>query len=533
MFDQLQRDDLQIELQDPEESQPQSLCKKFTIVGAGAVGVSTALMLRKEFLKAQKKQITNGLVPTRCTITLVDPRDYAGAGLTYWDQEFGTDSKVHLNNQPNERMIIDPEYPDAYAIYLAEKDGASDPAPYRTKFSTRAEFGAFVNYTLSKAIESSADSNVIIEYRKAVVGNVTPADTGKIHVHITKDNGALTEEPAENDAVILAVGHSRNNLFAEVNEHAGFFESPANIGALHKHLEQQDQKGLSTDVAIIGGGQSMIDALAAIDRNGQGWNTPERKIHILTMAQPLHWPFIPDENPVELDEYPFTPVFLNLEYLETNSISSLEQLKALLEQEVESAAKKPITIGEKSLYFGRGHVYAKLDLESLSPHFQTAEQSKIFAEFRNYVSTLYSSPTPPERHTMLTTYLENSASVHLGRIGPDNIHAEDGNFIISTQNETLTVGTIINAACFARTAFSDANDPSSTYNPLLRRLNMAGHLKPSDTIQNHFAVGAQNTQGIYIARSAVTHNRWGMESFSRGNKNLAENIAIEYILSHG
>lgn len=506
--------------------------KNFVIVGAGAVGVSNALMLRHK-LEGQAGQLD---IAPEYTITLVDPRDYAGAGSTYWDSDAAADSHLYINNQPNERMVIDPQRRSAFSEYLAAANGHS-PEQLATCFASRAAFGQYVNTELQNAVAQNSTSNVKLK-----------VEQGKATDLQTNENGALTlvindgENHITADAVINATGHQQNRLFNAFNETSGFFNSPTNIGELHNHLQRLNDNGLKKSVAIIGSGQSMIDAVAALDR-GQAMafycdpRQPapeifERKIHVLSRSTLSFWPFIPEEHPPTLDDVAFEPKVLTAENISQRNAFTAEALKDMLKEEVESAKANPVVVNGQSQTFGPGQIYAKLDISKFETVFDTPEKRQALEEFKTHVKTLFGNPTPIQRFRLMSDVLrDGNAEFHLSGVEPESIaQRPDGTFDITLPNEDepLHVGAIINAAACARSAFTDASDPETVFDPFLVKLHKKGLLRVNDQAPGFFAAGKQAIDGLYIARGPATDGQWGMERFSGGNEPLINDLVASH-----
>lgn len=474
------------------------------VVGGGAIGASASLML---FEKLEKLDL-----PFESIITLIDPKDYPGAGVTYWDNENEKNSEIYWNNQPNERMLICKNERDAFSQYLAEHSGIKDYKSLRTNFSSRASFGAFVNERIQKAIQNDRNSSVKLQYRQSTVSTIVPSIDGTLK--IVEDNGSYLNA----HSVIVSTGHQKNGIFQSFRDQRGFFESPANISELHAHIANA-QSG----IAIIGGGQSMIDALAAIKHGANGHLFADSEIHLLNNSVPAHWAFHPEQHPVELDDVPFTPSVLTRKNIIKENAYTLEKLKNLLQQEVKFAQKHPVPIERGRIAsFGPGHIYAKLNVDDFADLFDDAEKASVLNDFKNHVSTLFSSPTPPERYQMLQDSFKSGMKLHLGYIAPESIRNRGDKFTIQISGEDpLHVGTIINATCFARQAHTDSG---VVYNPLLRTLHESRYLKKSSHEPGYFEAGEQNLKGLHLASGPATHRVWGMEKFSDLNKNIVESI---------
>ncbi|MEZ5815295.1 MAG: FAD/NAD(P)-binding protein [Alphaproteobacteria bacterium] len=502
------------------------LRKKFVVVGAGAVGVSCALMLKRGL--EQKIQENKNSQTTKYSITLVDPNDFAGAGTTYWDYDCGQDSNVYLNNQPNERMIVDLQQRDAYTNFLIKNGHTqqTDPKLVAKSFSSRATFGRFVNNQLWETIKNSRNSSVEINIKNATAKNLIQTDTEKLELILDNDK-------IEADIVLNASGHRPNHLFGKFNDVSGFFNSPACIKSLHEHINSATNKA----VAILGSGQSMIDAFAALDRNqalqyytNPGQPQPEcfsREVHVLSRSPSYHWPFIPENNPTELDDTPFEPKILTAANIVREQAYTLKKLATLLEKEVKTATNYPIEIDGQSFSFGPGHIYAKLNMSSVENLFDTEEKQKALNDFKQHVRALFSNPTPLERYRMLK---DTNYTLHLGSIMPDDItQQKDGSFILQTKNgDNIHVGTIINATAFARNAFTNPEEPETVRDPFLRRLHEKSYLSINPTSKGLFAAGHQKISGLFLAHNAATHESWGMEKFSNENQTLITQLVRDY-----
>jgi hypothetical protein len=500
-----------------------ALRKEFVIVGGGAVGVGLALALEKQLARAQSAAQAAGHNAPHCIVTVVDSRDFAGAGTPYWDHDYGCDSKIYLNNQPNERMLLSTEDRFAYADYLAQRSGG-DAGALRYKFSSRVEFGSFINDQLRQAIRRSAGGTVQIRHQQAEALGVHGLENGQLRVRLQSNQ----VQQIDADVVLAATGHQRNGVFNAHKDHAGFFESPSCIAELHRHLDSQAEKG-NTDIALIGGGQASIDSIAAIDRGSPPW----RRIHVYGALTPAYWPFHPEQHPVELDEVEFVPAILTAETVLARNAFDLESLKSLLAAEVAHAKTHPAArINGRDLHFGPGHIYGKLNTGALAHIFETRDKGRVLAEFETHVRTLFSNPTPPGRYDMLANRQELT-SFQRALINPGQIsYGSDGSSILTLpQQEPKRFAAILAACTLARSAFTNASNPDTVYSPFLRDLHRHNHLRINAAETGHFAAGEQKLSGLFLAHGPATRPVWGIEGFTVANEELARDIAHQEILA--
>ena len=534
--------------------------KNFVVVGGGANGVSTALMLTDALTKRREtlKQAGHQDIP-ESIVTVVDPKDYVGAGITYWDnQPVSSDTHLLWNNQPNERMILDPENRFDFTHFMSSVSGGNrEPEKTRYAFDSRAFFGTFVNSTLMSKINETRSNPVRLQYHKGNAWCLNPPADGKTDPTLVLKNGNSFQD----SVIVTAVGHDRGTLFKdEFGDVAGYFDSPTNIAAFHEHLErvEKDNAGNKKPIVIIGGGQSMIDVFAAYSRGKyeglyeamQSFGHSDinvatlqkqyeidysQKFAVISNTAPSHWDFHPPAHPISLDDKEFEPRYLTADYIQSEGIYDYEALKSLIEEEVNFARANPIHVpGEGFLSFGKGQILGKLDISEFRHLFSSPEKNETLDRFQNYLQRQYSSPTPPMRDRMLNNFFNKTGSAkHIqAYIHPEDIRpVANGGFLITIDGRTpFEAGTIVNAAAFKRGAMSDASDPYSIHNPFMRSLYKDGHIELNRLTPQHFAAGQQPLAGLYVAHGPNTQGRWGMESFATQNKALTQKIAQNHLL---
>lgn len=206
------------------------------VVGAGFSGALTALNL----LQAP------GSV---ARVLLIEAAERFGVGAAFGAAEAG-----HLLNVRAENMSADPDRPEDFMLWLAERHGRP-PDPFT--FASRPEYGAYVQERLRHAAQSGAAADRLLLIQDRVTAVERDGDGFRVRLDMGRSLGA--------DAVVLATGNAPPSVaalpdpaFAASGAYVG---SPWSPGAL-------DAVGGQDPVLLIGTGLTMIDVMASLDARG-------------------------------------------------------------------------------------------------------------------------------------------------------------------------------------------------------------------------------------------------------------------------
>ena len=221
------------------------------IVGGGAAGVLLALRLLHDARAGQR-------------IALIEP-DVPGRGAAY-----ATEDPAHLLNVPAGNMGADAGAPGDFVDYLRARDGDADP----TAFRPRRDYADYLQARLHQARQASA-----VEFRHVRARAVHIQWTGS-HAVIHLDARAGVDATLHSRRVVLATGNQPRTLAAD-NAHPRILSAWQN-GALERIAEDDD-------IAILGSGLSMVDALLSLDARGHRGRVVAISRHgLLPLAHPDH-----------------------------------------------------------------------------------------------------------------------------------------------------------------------------------------------------------------------------------------------------
>ncbi|HKU98524.1 MAG TPA: FAD/NAD(P)-binding protein [Vineibacter sp.] len=190
-------------------------------------------------------------------VRIIEPRTELGRGLAY-----STRQAAHLVNGPAKLFGLHPDQPDHFARWLADY-GASwgwrDPldADYANAFAPRWVLGLYVQAELAAAVAQAAPG-VSLEH---IVGEARDVWRNGDALSIALGDGRVLVA----DHVVLALG-----VFQAQPEFSGdpsllqsgrYIEDPWNIPAY-------DAVPPQGDVALIGSGLTMLDAVVTLERRG-------------------------------------------------------------------------------------------------------------------------------------------------------------------------------------------------------------------------------------------------------------------------
>jgi uncharacterized NAD(P)/FAD-binding protein YdhS len=217
------------------------------VIGAGAAGTLTAIHLVG---RAARDGSPHDLV-------LLDPRAERGQGVAY-----STTDRRHLLNVPAGGMSALPDLPSHLVDWL-RANGSPDTAP--TDFVPRADYGRYLDATLTAAVDAATD--VTVQHRCRRVRHARPVPGG---VHLALADGSVLTA----DAMVLAPGIFAPGTAwapAALHDSAGFVADPWAPGALDRLA------ALDGDVLLVGTGLTMVDVALTLDRPGRTLHAVSRR----------------------------------------------------------------------------------------------------------------------------------------------------------------------------------------------------------------------------------------------------------------
>ncbi|MDX6804689.1 FAD/NAD(P)-binding protein [Terrihabitans sp. PJ23] len=223
-------------------SDAQGRYRRIGVVGGGFTGAAFAVHLAR-------------LAPSPVSIEIIEPREQLGAGLAY-----GSCGPEHRINVPAERMTVFAQDPQHFAKWLA-RDGNAPATPHRAgepdPYAPRRVFGAYMSALVEDAAQANPSGSTIRHRRDTAVG-LSRTDSGwRVDLR--------TGGPAVFDHVVVCSTYG-----------APPFRWPLSGGAeALPHLVRNpwDQEAIAAippdaDIAIIGTGLTMCDAVVTLRTNG-------------------------------------------------------------------------------------------------------------------------------------------------------------------------------------------------------------------------------------------------------------------------
>jgi uncharacterized NAD(P)/FAD-binding protein YdhS len=216
--------------------------RRLGVVGGGFSGAAFAVHLAR-------------IAPTPLTIEIIEPRGQLGAGLAY-----GSCGPEHRINVPAERMTVFAENPRHFAEWLV-RDDASFAPPHdpgeADPYVPRQVFGAYMAALVDEAKRGNPSASTIRHRQDRAVALSRSGSGWRVDLE--------TGGPAIYDHVVVCSTYG-----------APPFRWPLSEGAeALPHLVRNpwDQAAVAAippdaDVAIIGTGLTMCDAVATLRRNG-------------------------------------------------------------------------------------------------------------------------------------------------------------------------------------------------------------------------------------------------------------------------
>lgn len=433
--------------------------KNIVIVGAGFSGLMIAAQQAEMYADLYARDAT--LPPLR--ISLLE-QGAAPGGLAY-----GTEEDVYLLNQPAGEMSPFADRP----AHFQEWSGAG-----AAEFASRKQYGLYLRETFAQAFARAAAKGAPVSYEVLYGRTAESIDLpARGAPSVTTDGGDVLRA----DSVVLATGHARAAFLRKLEGHARYFTYPYKIADV--------AAALSGDVAIIGTGQSMLDALAVLDA-AQYQGT----VHAISphLAEP--WAYHPELHAE--GRRPYAARILTPEAAEQGRCSGPQLVDALY-REIESA---------KAEGYDVDHALVSIDMAGISRACPEGFEC-LHAAWK----ALYGNPTPPERYALFSRFKESGQlKLVAGRVLEGDVAAHDGGFTLQVAGQALAVSALFNCAAFSR-------DPAAS--PLVRQADGQGALRRA--FNGAVEAGRQNRPDIFVAGPAVSPDKWGVGSFRKNNTEIA------------
>lgn len=456
--------------------------KTITIIGGGLSGLTVFCEQIKTYQSAGKNA-------PHLQINWVEKSGTFGAGLAY-----DADDDVFLLNQPAKLMSPFADDPDHFTRWLEKNDPGSDA----DSFAPRRLYRRYLDGILNNALEDAKQSGKITpRLISANADDLTPQKEGGYRIRL---KSGLT---IDSDAVILATGHLQNNdLQNKLGAGAGYQQSP-----FHKAGIARELKHAGGGIGIIGTGQSMMDALAALHALGT-----KEKITLFSRDTILPWEFDPKKFGENAPRY-------QLQFLTAENITpqtDFGTLKNAFVREVKNAEKSGFTLGHVLTGFDKGAF-----LQTAQHHPRGAEIEK----FVRLIDKYYANPTTPERFRLFQK-LRQSGQVEIIKqeVTAENVKRGKGGFVIGGKYKTAH---LFNSAALRRSAFDENGKP---VDKLAAAADKAGLLARSAHDTASIKAGLQNRAGLYVTGPQTNATRWGVESFRETSRDAARD-ALHYVLT--
>lgn len=454
--------------------------KTITIIGGGLSGLTVFC----EQIKAYQSARTDA---PALKINWIEKSGTFGAGLAY-----DADDDVFLLNQPAKLMSPFADDPEHFTRWLEQNAPGSDG----DTFAPRRLYRRYLDELLETALKTAKkNGRISTQLISAAADDLAPQEDGYL---IRLKSGLAIDS----DAVILATGHLQKNDLQNKIGGAGYQQSPFHKAGIARELEHA--KG---GIGIIGTGQSMMDALAALHALGT-----KEKITLFSRDNILPWEFDPKDFGADKPRY--HPQFLTTENLTEKS--DFAALKTAFAKEVQNAEKTGFTLG---------HVLVAFDKQAFLQHAQNHPQSAAIKKFVQLVDKYYANPTTPERFRLFQE-LRQSGQLEILRqeVTPDNVKRDPDGFVIAGK---IKVAHLFNSAALRRSAFDNSGRP---VDKLARAADDAGLLARNPHDAASIRPGLQNRAGLYVTGPQTNATRWGVESFRETSRDAARD-ALDYVLT--
>ena len=437
-----------------------------TIVGGGFTGSTIAVQQARHYISLYERD--HNLPPL--TIRIIDEQGSFGPGLPY-----STPDNVFLLNQPAYAMSPFPDDPDHFTRWLGGDGNA---------FATRHQYGEYLKGTLTQVFNDAAAAGIPVKL-ETLTGDITDINPYKDGFVLSRKNGTQLETKA----LVLATGHQKSTFLSELDINGRYFSGVHDVVKIGNILKKDTSKD---SVAIVGTGQSMVDALAVLDHIGY-----KGKIYAFSRSLVEPWAFDPELYKKALP--PYVPFYLDPERIRDEKDFTFDGLRARLDLEFKWA---------ESQGYGVGHVLTAIDFKALATAGPNGTAPEGLQALYNLWEKIYGNPTAPERHELLERYKKSGQLVLVrNEVQAKDIVAEKDGFIANgiAGKKQLYLSAIFNAAAFNR---------KSLASPLLQKAadkNLL-HLR-SDVIEP----GRQNHTAIFAAGPPTSPAKWGVETFRNDN----------------
>jgi len=436
--------------------------KIITTVGGGFTGSSIAVQQVQIYTILSQQ----GYCLSPLTIRLIDKDGAFGPGLPY-----NTTDDVFLLNQPAYAMSPFPKEPDHFTQWLGT-DG--------NHFATRAQYGRYLKETLHQAFQKAAEDGLAVTLESTTAHVTDLSLYGNKVILDTED-----ETVFQTDALILATGHQKSDFLHHLDGNEQFFSGVYTVAAVRNAVQNS-----SDDIAIIGTGQSMMDALAVLDDIGCG-----NKIYAFSRHLVEPWAFHPEN--YQAVKLPYRPFFLDPARVRDEKIWSADALHAALESEFKEAGTQGYDVG---------HVLTTIDFPALETSGPTGKSPQGLRDFKTLWSKIYGNPSPPKRFGLFQSFRSSGQlSLIQEEIKAANIEETPKGFRLQCRelSRKISVSALFNAAAFSR-------EPLSC--PLVRQ-----------------ASAWKEQAQVFVAGPPASPDKWGVETF-RDNNALIARQSIEQAL---
>ena len=219
------------------------------IVGGGFSGVVAAI------------QLLDAAAGRPLRVRIVEPRPDVGLGLA-----FSTTDPVHYLNGPARLFSVHPDRPDHLVDWIVVQGVAGQvPLPASGRLADayvpRRLYGAYVRSELARA-EAQAGINGFVEHLRAEAVDLLEDEAGGVRVALSDGR------TVRGDIALLATGFSGNRPGFPVSPAAvasgRYFADPWTLSA----SDAGQSLPPSGTVLFVGGGLTMLDALATLERQG-------------------------------------------------------------------------------------------------------------------------------------------------------------------------------------------------------------------------------------------------------------------------
>ena len=452
--------------------------KIIVIVGAGFTGSTIAIQQARHYMALAQQDAD--LPPL--TIHLVDETGTFGTG-----QPYRTQDDIFLLNQPASAMS---PFPDDAAHFTRWLGGDGNV------FATRQQYGAYLQEILRQTFNEAATAHLPVKLQ-TISARVTDISTQGEKVTLTNDSGVQFIA----DSVVLATGHQKGKLLAHLEGDNRYFSGAYDVEDVREALKDATR---DDSVAIVGTGQSMMDALAVLDKIHYPGT-----IYALSRHGAEPWAYYPEH--YNETKPPYAPVFLDPARVKREQAWSANQLRLWLCYEFRRGAEEGYDIG---------HVLAAIDFAALAKAGPEGTAPEGLKDMRKLWEKIYGNPTAPERYELFRQY-KDSGYLRLLRceVSEDNVEKRGHGFLLHVGGEEgeLRVSALFNAAAFDRHALAA---------PLLKKAAAHGLLKlHGDAIES----GQQKHARVFVAGPPVSPDKWGVETFRDNNAAVARQ-SIESLL---